>query len=109
MIYGNAHVFSTSAGTDYEERVAGLRDIVHSLPPVHYATLRRLLQHLDRLTDYEETNQMHAEGLAICIGPNVIRSPDAAAALAMMGSAVPVMKNLILLVRLRCVFCSLGI
>lgn len=47
---------------------------------------------------------MTAEALAICIGPNVLRSPHAASALAMMGSAVPVMKNLILLVSFTWIF-----
>ena len=34
--------------TDYNQRSLRIRELVHSLPPVHFSTLRRLIEHLDR-------------------------------------------------------------
>jgi RhoGAP domain len=33
---------------DYVERLNRIRTLVHSLPPAHFYTLHRLIQHLDR-------------------------------------------------------------
>lgn len=41
---------------------------------------------------------MHAEGLAICIAPNLLRGPDPMSHLAYMGPSTSFVKNLILLV-----------
>lgn len=53
---------------------------------------------LSSVTDYEESNFMHAEGLAICIAPNLLRSSDPMSHLAFMGPSTSFVKNLILLV-----------
>jgi hypothetical protein len=45
---------------------------------------------------------MHAEGLAICIAPNLLRGPDPMSHLAYMGPSTSFVKNLILLVSFGC-------
>ncbi|KAK7063108.1 Rho GTPase-activating protein 9, partial [Halocaridina rubra] len=46
-----------------------LNKAVRKLPPENYDTLRVLLQHLLRVTDYESDNRMSISNLAIVFGP----------------------------------------
>ncbi|KAG5644301.1 hypothetical protein DXG03_008719 [Asterophora parasitica] len=59
-----------------DARLANIRSVVQSLPPANLHLLRRVSEHLDRVTDYEEQNHMTAEALAIVFSPNLLRSPQ---------------------------------
>lgn len=57
-------------------------------------------QSFDRVTDYEESNQMTAESLAICFSPSLLQPPPGPASFALgignMGPAMVFTKGLIL-------------
>ncbi|KAK7790219.1 hypothetical protein R5R35_014530 [Gryllus longicercus] len=55
-----------------KEKVKLFRDIVKKLPPQNHDTLKFLLQHLRRVTKYEEFNRMHVPNLAIVFGPTLM-------------------------------------
>ncbi|KAF8326839.1 uncharacterized protein EI90DRAFT_2975491 [Cantharellus anzutake] len=97
-LYSDA--IASSRLIDYNERSRQIRELVHSLPRIHFLTLRRLIEHLDRVTDYEESNQMTAESLAICFSPSLLQPPPSPASFAIgvgnMGPAMAFTKGLIL-------------
>ncbi|KAI6043474.1 hypothetical protein EDC04DRAFT_2890865 [Pisolithus marmoratus] len=78
-------------------RLACIRHIVHHLPQANFDLLKRVAEHLDKVTDYEEYNQMTAEALAIVFSPNLLRAPrnDFALILANMGYTHKLVKALI--------------
>ncbi|PFH48907.1 hypothetical protein AMATHDRAFT_5377 [Amanita thiersii Skay4041] len=80
-----------------EERLAGIRSVVQGLPQANFDLLKRVSEHLDKVTDYEEHNQMTAEALAIVFGPNLLRAPqnDFVMILANMGHTHKLVKALI--------------
>ncbi|KDQ11994.1 hypothetical protein BOTBODRAFT_176768 [Botryobasidium botryosum FD-172 SS1] len=86
--------------SDYDARYAKIRQLVHSLPRANFEILRRLLEHLDKVTDYEEHNQMTAESLAICFGQTLLKprpSPNAfALGIGGMSQAMNFIKSIIL-------------
>jgi len=59
--------------------------------------LKRLFEHLDKVTDYEELNQMTSHSLSIVIGPNILRAPrdDFAVTMSNMGQAHSVTRAMI--------------
>lgn len=59
----------------YETRLYAIRELVWSLPKPHFALLRRFVEHLDKVTDYEELNQMPPSSLAIVFAPNLLKPP----------------------------------
>lgn len=61
---------------DLGTRVANVRDIVHALPPANFELLKRIVEHLEKVTDYEESNQMTAESLSTVFAPNLLRSTN---------------------------------
>ncbi|KAF8589464.1 hypothetical protein K439DRAFT_1383314 [Ramaria rubella] len=61
--------------SDFEERLLAVRDMVHGLPVNNFYLLRRICEHLERVTDYEEHNQMTAQALAVLFNPTLLRSP----------------------------------
>ena len=63
--------------------------------------MKRLFEHLDKVTDYEELNQMTSHSLSIVIGPNILRAPrdDFAVTMSNMGQAHSVTRALISHVR----------
>ncbi|KZT03884.1 uncharacterized protein LAESUDRAFT_728564 [Laetiporus sulphureus 93-53] len=63
-------------GVDLPERLSGVRKAVHALPGSQFDLLKRIVEHLDKVTDYEENNQMTAESLATVFSPNLLRSPN---------------------------------
>ncbi|ORY84764.1 hypothetical protein BCR37DRAFT_412452 [Protomyces lactucae-debilis] len=79
---------------------AKLRDLIYKLPAPNFALLRRLLEHLQKITDYESTNHMYAHNLAIVFGPNVLQPVPSAMSFANsmndLGKVQTVMRNLIL-------------
>jgi hypothetical protein len=80
-----------------EERLAAIRSVVQRLPQANFNLLRRVSEHLDKVTDYEEHNQMTAEALAIVFSPNLLRAPqnDFVMILANMGHTHKLVKALI--------------
>ncbi|KAG1740823.1 uncharacterized protein EDB91DRAFT_1053018 [Suillus paluster] len=78
-------------------RLSCIRSVVHGLPQANFDLLKRVAEHLDRVTDYEEHNQMTAEALAIVFSPNLLRAPqnDFALILANMGHTHKLVKALI--------------
>ncbi|KIJ51425.1 hypothetical protein M422DRAFT_158043 [Sphaerobolus stellatus SS14] len=61
---------------DFEERLVAVRNVVHNLPTTHFYLLRRICEHLERITDYEEQNHMTAQALAVLFNPTLLRSPS---------------------------------
>ncbi|KAF7346781.1 Rho GTPase activating protein 22 [Mycena sanguinolenta] len=59
-----------------DDRLASTRNIVQSLPRPNFDLLKRVSEHLDRVADFEERNQMTNESLAIVFGPNLLRAPQ---------------------------------
>nr|XP_026690538.1 rho GTPase-activating protein 21 isoform X4 [Ciona intestinalis] len=59
---------------DPEERLNGLRHLVHMLPAPHYQTLKFLISHLRRVADNCDVNKMEVRNLAIVFGPTLVRS-----------------------------------
>ncbi|KAJ1928750.1 hypothetical protein FBU59_007103, partial [Linderina macrospora] len=85
---------------DYDERLWAIKDLVHALPTCNYTVLKRLVEHLERVTDYEEINHMYGTNLALVFGPSLLRPPPGsssfAVAMSNLGHAQSVIKNLIL-------------
>lgn len=50
-----------------------MKDLIRTLPPHNYILLKRIIEHLERVTDYEEINHMYATNLAIVFGPTLLR------------------------------------
>jgi GTPase-activating protein BEM2 len=61
---------------DLEQRLDNIRGVVHSLPRAHYYLLKRLVEHLDRVADFEDKNHMSVDNLATVMGPNLLRAPQ---------------------------------
>ncbi|TFK85784.1 hypothetical protein K466DRAFT_664258 [Polyporus arcularius HHB13444] len=61
---------------DLQEKVANVRDVVHGLPSANFDLLKRIIEHLDRVTDYEDSNQMTVDSLSTVFSPNLLRSSN---------------------------------
>ncbi|KAJ1996175.1 hypothetical protein GGI25_002166 [Coemansia spiralis] len=85
---------------DYDERLWAIKDLVHALPIANYTVLKRLVEHLERVTDCEEVNHMYGTNLALVFGPSLLRPPPGSSSFALamsnLGHAQSVIKNLIL-------------
>uniref|UniRef100_A0A3Q1J1K5 N-chimaerin n=1 Tax=Anabas testudineus TaxID=64144 RepID=A0A3Q1J1K5_ANATE len=62
--------------TDPEKRLESLHEALKLLPPAHCETLRYLMAHLKRVTQYEKENLMSSENLGIVFGPTLMRAPE---------------------------------
>ncbi|CAK5273971.1 unnamed protein product [Mycena citricolor] len=80
---------------DLEQRLAAVRRVVHGLPQSNYDLLKRVAEHLDRVADFEDSNQMTAEGLAIVFSPNLLRAESFAVVLANMAHTHKIVRGLI--------------
>ncbi|CAH2986428.1 unnamed protein product [Chilo suppressalis] len=58
-----------------EAKIKEFRDIVQALPQCNRDTLKFLLEHLLRVTQYSERNRMHTANLAIVFGPTLLWAP----------------------------------
>ncbi|KAJ2518597.1 hypothetical protein H4217_003228 [Coemansia sp. RSA 1939] len=101
MTYGLYDGFINAASIDdYDERLWAIKDLVQALPAANYAVLKRLVEHLERVTDYEEVNHMYGTNLALVFGPSLLRPPPGSSSFALamsnLGHAQSVIKNLIL-------------
>ncbi|KAJ3722154.1 rho GTPase activating protein 22 [Lentinula guzmanii] len=59
-----------------DERLTNIRKLIRNLPRAHFDLLKLISEHLDRVTDFEEQNQMTAEALSIVFSPNLLRAPQ---------------------------------
>uniref|UniRef100_A0A3Q2U141 N-chimaerin n=1 Tax=Fundulus heteroclitus TaxID=8078 RepID=A0A3Q2U141_FUNHE len=66
----------TAKIADAEKRLESLHEALKLLPPAHIETLRYLMAHLKRVTDYEKDNLMSSENLGIVFGPTLMRAPE---------------------------------
>lgn len=82
---------------DLDTRLSILRNVVQGLPQANFDLLKRVSEHLDKVTDFEEHNHMTAEALAIVFSPNLLRAPknDFVMILANMGHTHKLVKALI--------------
>ncbi|KAF9155520.1 hypothetical protein BG015_009601 [Linnemannia schmuckeri] len=52
------------------------KDLMDRMPVAHYATLKVLLEHLNRVTQRDKINLMNAKNLSVVFGPTLMRNPD---------------------------------
>ncbi|XP_074977688.1 rho GTPase-activating protein 9 isoform X3 [Caretta caretta] len=64
------------------ERVQRLAELVQSLPPPNYATLRYILAHLRKVMEYAEVNRMTRQNIGIVFGPTLLRPEKELASMA---------------------------
>ncbi|CAG8478191.1 13821_t:CDS:10 [Ambispora leptoticha] len=97
MTYKLYDDFIQAAGLeDHDQRSHAIRDLLQKLPHSNYCLLKKLIEHLERITDYEEINHMYAHNLAIVFGPTLLKSPDFSVTMANLGRHTGIVKNLIL-------------
>ncbi|BCS22929.1 putative Rho GTPase activator (Rgd1) [Aspergillus puulaauensis] len=54
------------------QRRDSLHAIINGLPDAHYATLRALVLHLNKIQEHYTQNRMNAGNIAICFGPTLM-------------------------------------
>ncbi|KAJ5116403.1 hypothetical protein N7456_000751 [Penicillium angulare] len=57
---------------DDTQRRDSLHALINSLPDAHYATLRAIILHLNKVQEHSSQNRMNAGNLAICFGPTLM-------------------------------------
>ncbi|OGM45952.1 Rho GTPase activator (Rgd1) [Aspergillus bombycis] len=57
---------------DDVQRRDSLHALVNNLPDAHYATLRALILHLNKVQEHYTQNRMNAGNIAICFGPTLM-------------------------------------
>ncbi|OLY78371.1 Rho GTPase-activating protein 23 [Smittium mucronatum] len=86
--------------SDYDERLWAIKDLINTLPERNFTVLKHLIEHLEKVTDYEETNHMYASNLALVFGPSLIHPPPGDtnfySAMSTLGQAQSIVKNMIL-------------
>ncbi|KAG8709390.1 rho GTPase-activating protein [Ceratobasidium sp. 394] len=60
---------------NFDSRYTRLRELIHMLPVNNFNLLRAIFEHLDRVTDFEEQNQMNADNLATCFSQSIVFPP----------------------------------
>lgn len=58
---------------EYQNLIGKLREVVMQLPTANRVTAARLIKHLRRVSDHDESNAMPASNLAIVFGPTLLR------------------------------------
>lgn len=85
---------------DYAAKSLCLKELVHQLPVPNFSMLKRLIEHLEKITDYEAMNHMYAHNLAIVFGPNILQpvpsSVSFASSMNDLGKVQTLIRNLIL-------------
>ncbi|XP_053868176.1 rho GTPase-activating protein 9 isoform X3 [Malaclemys terrapin pileata] len=66
----------------YGERVQRLAELVQSLPPPNYATLRYILAHLRKVMEHADANRMTRQNIGIVFGPTLLRPEKELASMA---------------------------
>ena len=54
------------------QRRDSMHALINSLPDAHYATLRAIILHLNKIQEHYTQNRMNAGNLAICFGPTLM-------------------------------------
>ncbi|PIL33764.1 transporter [Ganoderma sinense ZZ0214-1] len=75
-LYGRILGVTRREDVDFETKVSNVRDIVHALPAANFDILKRIIEHLEKVTDYEDSNQMTTESLSTVFAPNLLRSTN---------------------------------
>ncbi|RIA95407.1 hypothetical protein C1645_802989 [Glomus cerebriforme] len=81
---------------DRDEKLYAIKDLLYKLPIPNYELLKRLIEHLERVTDFEEINHMYANNLAIVFGPNLLKTRDFARSMSNLGHHNSIVRSLIL-------------
>lgn len=85
---------------DHAAKSLALKELIHRLPVPNFSMLKRLIEHLEKITDYEATNHMYAHNLAIVFGPNVLQPIPSAMSFASsmndLGKVQTIIRNIIL-------------
>ncbi|KAF9438289.1 rho GTPase-activating protein [Entomortierella beljakovae] len=94
-------LIAASALEDYDERLMTMKDLIRTLPSPNYLLLKRVIEHLERVTDFEEVNHMYATNLAIVFGPTLLRPGGTSAnsfatSMKNLGHQQNIVRNLIL-------------
>eukprot|EP00842_Homolaphlyctis_polyrhiza_P002985 jgi/Hompol1/3688/HPOL_001664-RA len=58
---------------DYNERLIEIKNLVQTLPKIHYDVLEFLMRHLVVVASHSAVNKMEPSNLAIVFGPTIIR------------------------------------
>ena len=61
---------------DRQERLQQMKMVIHQLPIHNFATLKYLMNHLDKIARKSERNKMDFSNLATVFGPTLLRSPQ---------------------------------
>ena len=61
---------------DRHERLQQMKMVIHQLPIHNFATLKYLMNHLDKIARESERNKMDFTNLATVFGPTLLRSPQ---------------------------------
>ncbi|KAJ5110920.1 hypothetical protein N7532_001455 [Penicillium argentinense] len=69
--YYNQFVDAARIDDDIQRRDS-LHALINSLPDAHYATLRAIILHLNKVQEHYTQNRMNAGNLAICFGPTLM-------------------------------------
>ncbi|NWW87588.1 RHG15 protein, partial [Rhynochetos jubatus] len=88
---------------DPQEQVERLAELVQSLPPTNYATLRYLLAHLCQVMERVSVNRMTRQNIGIVFGPTLLRPERELGSLA-MGMAQQNQAVELLLAHFDCIF-----
>uniref|UniRef100_A0A8C3SBY8 Rho-GAP domain-containing protein n=1 Tax=Chelydra serpentina TaxID=8475 RepID=A0A8C3SBY8_CHESE len=64
------------------DRVQRLGELVQSLPPPNYATLRYILAHLRKVMEHADVNRMTRQNIGIVFGPTLLRPEKELASMA---------------------------
>lgn len=62
------HFLAAAKIEDEQMRVLGLHTIINDLPDAHYATLKHLMCHLDKVQQHQRYNKMGSSNLATIFG-----------------------------------------
>lgn len=79
------------------EGISRLRSCVVKLPPANYNLLKRLVEHLFKVTEHGDENKMHAVNLAIVFSMSLLPSSSSTAMMnSELGSMQTILKTMIL-------------
>ncbi|XP_064455325.1 WW domain-containing protein tag-325-like isoform X2 [Ornithodoros turicata] len=57
-------------------KLAAFKELLSEMPKPNYETLKYLLRHLLKVTEYSDKNRMHIQNLAIVFGPSLLASAE---------------------------------
>ncbi|XP_071443629.1 N-chimaerin [Hetaerina americana] len=69
-------LITTAQMKNPSEQVNSMKEVVMNLPPVHFNTLKFLIEHLSRVSQFESENKMTAHNLSTVFAPTLMPAPD---------------------------------